>query len=105
MKRRQVNKNSSSSSSQHRSSSTSRTVSSTCSTMQQVSTALEQIQVRRLPMREILRRDEEKDGEDNEASSQVQESQARVTVALPRSRSRAQSLPRYNSLEAQAAST
>merc|ERR1719242_1624334 len=64
LKRRQVNKSSQQKTT--RSSSTSRT--STSSTMQQVSTALEQIQ--------------------------VQESRAQVTVALPRGRSRAQSLPR-----------
>merc|ERR1719167_2140734 len=65
VRRRQVNK-SSQQQKTTRSSSTSRT--STTSTMQQVSTALEQIQ--------------------------VQESRSQVTVALPRGRSRAQSLPR-----------
>merc|ERR550534_278298 len=64
VRRRQVNKSSQQKTT--RSSSTSRT--STTSTMQQVSTALEQIQ--------------------------VQESRSQVTVALPRGRSRAQSLPR-----------
>jgi len=65
VRRRQVNK-SSQQQKTTRSSSTLRT--STTSTMQQVSTALEQIQ--------------------------VQESRSQVTVALPRGRSRAQSLPR-----------
>ena len=80
-----------------RSSSTSRT--STTSTMQQVSTALEQIQVSlvasygnlSLIMDHIIAR---KMNKVYFGCLQVQESRSQVTVALPRGRSRAQSLPR-----------